>query len=165
MFLYFSFAFAAQAGFLSTMIKICSVSVLINSRINKKSELRFLRIKTNTFWFICTVWLYIPTVFLSFSGKIPLFLLQADGKAVDGDLLPDANGKDLSEQTDGSKWQRPRLSRKSLMKCCLVKWIIASTAQQGPGKSKEDTTVIKYILHIKMLGVLYLKKKSTTITI
>ncbi|KAF3849153.1 hypothetical protein F7725_015650, partial [Dissostichus mawsoni] len=32
----------------------------------------------------------------------------------------------------GSKWQKPRLTRKSLMNCCLVKWIIASTTQQGP---------------------------------
>ncbi|KAI3361830.1 hypothetical protein L3Q82_002160 [Scortum barcoo] len=60
--------------------------------------------------------------------------LKADEKAVDGGLLPDANGKDPNPggQTEGSKWQRPRLSRKSLMKCCLVKWIIASTTQQGP---------------------------------
>ncbi|MEQ2275612.1 hypothetical protein XENORESO_006137, partial [Xenotaenia resolanae] len=60
----------------------------------------------------------------------------AEKKAVDGDVLPDANGKDPNPggQTEGSKWQRPRLSRKSLMKCCLVKWIIASTTQQGPGR-------------------------------
>ncbi|KAF3702083.1 Calsenilin A-type potassium channel modulatory protein 3 Kv channel-interacting protein 3 [Channa argus] len=60
--------------------------------------------------------------------------MQADKKAVDGGLLPDANGKDPNPggQTEGSKWERPRISRKSLMKCCLVKWIIASTTQQGP---------------------------------
>lgn len=60
---------------------------------------------------------------------------QANEKAVDGGLLPDANGKDPNPegQTEGSKWQKPRLTRKSLMKCCLVKWIIASTTQQGPG--------------------------------
>ena len=62
-------------------------------------------------------------------------LPQANEKAVDGGLLPDANGKDPNPggQTEGSKWQKPRLTRKSLMKCCLVKWIIASTTQQGPG--------------------------------
>lgn len=56
-------------------------------------------------------------------------------------MVPDAKGKDPNqgEQTDGSKWQRPRLTRKSLMKCCLVKWIIASTTQQGPGRPKTDT--------------------------
>ncbi|XP_069558507.1 calsenilin-like isoform X1 [Brachyistius frenatus] len=60
--------------------------------------------------------------------------MQADEKTVDGGLLPDANGKDPNPggQTEGSKWQKPRLTRKSLMKCCLVKWIIASTTQQGP---------------------------------
>lgn len=61
-------------------------------------------------------------------------LPQEDEKAVDGGMVPDAKGKDSPEQTEGSKWQRPRLSRKSLMKCCLVKWIIASTTQQGPGR-------------------------------
>uniref|UniRef100_A0A3B4V022 Kv channel interacting protein 3b, calsenilin n=2 Tax=Seriola dumerili TaxID=41447 RepID=A0A3B4V022_SERDU len=66
--------------------------------------------------------------------------MQADEKTVDGGLLPDANGKDPNPggQTEGSKWQKPRLSRKSLMKCCLVKWIIASTKQQGPDSSDGD---------------------------
>uniref|UniRef100_A0A671UY08 Kv channel interacting protein 3b, calsenilin n=1 Tax=Sparus aurata TaxID=8175 RepID=A0A671UY08_SPAAU len=61
-------------------------------------------------------------------------------KAVDGGLLPDANGKDPNPggQTEGSKWQKPRLTRKSLMKCCLVKWIIASTTQQGPDSCDGD---------------------------
>uniref|UniRef100_H2SVT7 Kv channel interacting protein 3b, calsenilin n=1 Tax=Takifugu rubripes TaxID=31033 RepID=H2SVT7_TAKRU len=63
-----------------------------------------------------------------------------DEKAVDGGMVPDAKGKDPNqgEQTDGSKWQRPRLTRKSLMKCCLVKWIIASTTQQGPDTCEGD---------------------------
>eukprot|EP00064_Thunnus_orientalis_P008997 superscaffoldBa00001110_g9020 len=62
----------------------------------------------------------------------------ANDKAVDGGLMPDANGKDPNPggQTEGSKWQRPRITRKSLMKCCLVKWIIASTTQQGPALSE-----------------------------
>ncbi|XP_056258859.1 calsenilin-like isoform X1 [Seriola aureovittata] len=66
--------------------------------------------------------------------------MQADEKTVDGGLLPDANGKDPNPggQTEGSKWQKPRLSRKSLMKCCLVKWIIASTKQQGPDSTDGD---------------------------
>lgn len=64
-----------------------------------------------------------------------VFVLQADRqKGVDGGLLPDANGRDGDpsgqKESDG-KWQKPRISRKSLMKCCLVKWIIASVAPQG----------------------------------
>lgn len=72
-------------------------------------------------------------------------LVQEDEKTVDGGMLPDANGKDPNPggQTESSKWQKPRLSRKSLMKCCLVKWIIASTTQQGPGRvAQEDTHVL-----------------------
>lgn len=62
-------------------------------------------------------------------------VLQAGGqKGVDGGLLPEANGRDGDpsgqKESDG-KWQKPRISRKSLMKCCLVKWIIASTTPQG----------------------------------
>lgn len=78
---------------------------------------------------------------LSFAVCISDFT-QEEEKAVDGGMVPDAKGKDPNpgEQTEGSKWQRPRLSRKSLMKCCLVKWIIASTTQQGPGRrTREDT--------------------------
>uniref|UniRef100_G3PYA4 EF-hand domain-containing protein n=2 Tax=Gasterosteus aculeatus aculeatus TaxID=481459 RepID=G3PYA4_GASAC len=66
--------------------------------------------------------------------------MQADGKAADGGMLPDANGTDPNPggKADGSKWERPRLTRKSLMKCCLVKWIIASTTQQGPDRHSCD---------------------------
>ncbi|KAA8592686.1 hypothetical protein FQN60_018141 [Etheostoma spectabile] len=35
---------------------------------------------------------------------------------------------------DSGKWQKPRFSRKALMKCCLVKWIIASTQPQDKGE-------------------------------
>ncbi|TKS78319.1 Calsenilin A-type potassium channel modulatory protein 3 DRE-antagonist modulator [Collichthys lucidus] len=57
---------------------------------------------------------------------------KADGKVVDGSLLGDANGVDPapSRAKDSGKWQKPRFSRKALMKCCLVKWIIASTQPQ-----------------------------------
>ncbi|CAB1318412.1 unnamed protein product, partial [Coregonus sp. 'balchen'] len=64
---------------------------------------------------------------------------QADGKGVDGGLLPDANGKEPNpggQREDREKWQKPRITRKSLMKCCLVKWIIDSTTNtQGPESS------------------------------
>lgn len=71
-----------------------------------------------------------------------VFVLQADGqKGVDGGLLPDANGQDGDpsgqKESDG-KWQKPRISRKSLMKCCLVKWIIASAAPQDSSKNLEN---------------------------
>uniref|UniRef100_A0A3B3HC95 Kv channel interacting protein 3b, calsenilin n=1 Tax=Oryzias latipes TaxID=8090 RepID=A0A3B3HC95_ORYLA len=76
-------------------------------------------------------------------------IMQADGKAVDGDFLPDANGKDSNsiKQTDGSKWQKPRLTRKSLMKCCLVKWIIASTTQQGPADTSDSDLELSMVRH------------------
>ncbi|XP_034047476.1 calsenilin-like isoform X2 [Thalassophryne amazonica] len=67
--------------------------------------------------------------------------MQAEEKAaVDGGLLSDISGKETNPggQTEGSKWQKPHISRKSLMKCCLVKWIIASTTQQGPDSSDSD---------------------------
>ncbi|KAJ8339477.1 hypothetical protein SKAU_G00362630 [Synaphobranchus kaupii] len=67
--------------------------------------------------------------------------MQADGKAVDGSLLGDANGVEPSpggQKEGGAKWQKPRLTRKALMKCCLVKWIIASAAPQGPDSSDSD---------------------------
>ncbi|KAM6986904.1 calsenilin-like [Aplochiton taeniatus] len=66
--------------------------------------------------------------------------MQADGKGRDAGLLSDANGKEPSpaEPGDGGKWQRPRMTRKSLMKCCLVKWIIASTTPQGPDNDDSD---------------------------
>ncbi|XP_042588331.1 calsenilin-like isoform X2 [Cyprinus carpio] len=71
-----------------------------------------------------------------------LNIMQADGqKGVDGGLLPDANGRDGDpsgqKESDG-KWQKPRISRKSLMKCCLVKWIIASAAPQGSNSADSD---------------------------
>ncbi|XP_044031077.1 calsenilin-like isoform X2 [Siniperca chuatsi] len=75
--------------------------------------------------------------------------MQGDEKAVDGGLLPDANGKDPNPggQTEGSKWQKPRLTRKSLMKCCLVKWIIASTTQQGPDDSCDSDLELSMVRH------------------
>ena len=62
--------------------------------------------------------------------------LQADGKVVDGSLLGDANGVEPApgRVKDSGKWQKPRFSRKALMKCCLVKWIIASTQPQDKGE-------------------------------
>ncbi|XP_039624299.1 Kv channel interacting protein 3a, calsenilin isoform X1 [Erpetoichthys calabaricus] len=62
--------------------------------------------------------------------------MQDDRKDVDGSLLGELNGVEPSPggKKDNVKWQKPRLSRKALMKCCLVKWIIASTAPQGPGR-------------------------------
>lgn len=84
------------------------------------------------------VWSGDPWGLIYWNNKlVSVFSPQPDEKVVDGGLRPDANGKDPnpSGQTEGSKWQKPRLTRKSLMKCCLVKWIIASTTQQGPGRS------------------------------
>ncbi|KAJ8396925.1 hypothetical protein AAFF_G00012480 [Aldrovandia affinis] len=63
--------------------------------------------------------------------------MQEDGKVLDGSLLGDANGVEPGPRgkRESGKWQKPRFTRKALMKCCLVKWIIASTTPQGPGPS------------------------------
>lgn len=77
--------------------------------------------------------------------------MQADGKGLDGGMLPDANGTDPSAggggSHDGAKWQKPRITRKSLMKCCLVKWIIASTAPQGTDDSSESDLELSTVRH------------------
>ncbi|XP_039533323.1 Kv channel interacting protein 3b, calsenilin isoform X1 [Pimephales promelas] len=77
--------------------------------------------------------------------------MQAGGqKGVDGGLLPDANGLDGEpsgqKESDG-KWQKPRISRKSLMKCCLVKWIIASTTPQGSNDTVESDLELSMVRH------------------
>lgn len=56
---------------------------------------------------------------------------------MDGSILSDANGVEPApgRAKDSGKWQKPRFSRKALMKCCLVKWIIASTQPQDKGES------------------------------
>lgn len=48
----------------------------------------------------------------------------------------DANGVEPTpgRVKNSGKWQKPRFSRKALMKCCLVKWIIASTQPQDKGE-------------------------------
>ncbi|XP_026075500.1 calsenilin-like isoform X1 [Carassius auratus] len=68
--------------------------------------------------------------------------MQADGqKGCDGGLLPDANRRDRDpsgQKENHGKWQKPHISRKSLMKCCLVKRIIASAAPQGTNSADRD---------------------------
>ncbi|KAI5622118.1 Kv channel interacting protein 3a, calsenilin isoform X2 [Silurus asotus] len=56
-------------------------------------------------------------------------LSREDGKMVDGGLLGDANGVGSGSvrQKDSGKWQRPRFTRKALMRCCLLRWIFTST--------------------------------------
>ncbi|EPY86270.1 hypothetical protein CB1_000321037 [Camelus ferus] len=56
-------------------------------------------------------------------------------KASDGSLLGDPGRTPLSKK-EGVKWQRPRLTRQALMRCCLVKWILSSAAPQGSERSK-----------------------------
>lgn len=69
------------------------------------------------------------------SHPLSLPSIQVDGKVVDG-LLGDANGVEPppGRVKDSVKWQKPRFSRKALMKCCLVRWIIASTQPQDKGE-------------------------------
>lgn len=51
----------------------------------------------------------------------------------DGSLLGDPGNTPLSKK-QGVQWQRPRLTRQALMRCCLVKWILSSAAPQGSGR-------------------------------
>lgn len=67
------------------------------------------------------------------SGPLCLFLMQEVMKASDGSLLGDPRRTPLSKK-EGVKWQRPRLTRQALMRCCLVKWILSSAAPQGSGR-------------------------------
>ncbi|VTJ68062.1 Hypothetical predicted protein [Marmota monax] len=55
-------------------------------------------------------------------------------KASDGSLLGDPGHTPLSKK-ESVKWQRPRLTRQALMRCCLVKWILSSAAPQGSGRA------------------------------
>ncbi|TRY74279.1 hypothetical protein DNTS_000470 [Danionella cerebrum] len=69
---------------------------------------------------------------------------EEDGKVVDGGLLGDANGVEAGggRHKESGKWQRPRFTRKALMRCCLVKWIIASA---GPKEQASVVLVMKII--------------------
>lgn len=79
----------------------------------------------------------------------PFPSLQADGKVVDGSLLGDANGVEPApgRVKDSGKWQKPRFSRRALMKCCLVKWIIASTQPQDKGE-RSDMSISGWVWHV-----------------
>uniref|UniRef100_A0A8I3RTG3 Potassium voltage-gated channel interacting protein 3 n=1 Tax=Canis lupus familiaris TaxID=9615 RepID=A0A8I3RTG3_CANLF len=71
------------------------------------------------------------------SGLLYLFLLQEAMKVSDGSLLGDPGRTPLSKK-EGVKWQRPRLTRQALMRCCLVKWILSSAAPQGSDSSDSE---------------------------
>uniref|UniRef100_I3NA18 Potassium voltage-gated channel interacting protein 3 n=1 Tax=Ictidomys tridecemlineatus TaxID=43179 RepID=I3NA18_ICTTR len=64
-------------------------------------------------------------------------LLQEAMKASDGSLLGDPGRTPLSKK-ESVKWQRPRLTRQALMRCCLVKWILSSAAPQGSDSSDSE---------------------------
>ncbi|KAI5094692.1 Kv channel interacting protein 3a, calsenilin isoform X5 [Silurus meridionalis] len=78
---------------------------------------------------------------------------QEDGKMVDGGLLGDANGVGSGSvrQKDSGKWQRPRFTRKALMRCCLLRWIFTST---GP---KEQDLVLSLDVELSMEVLLRFK--------
>ncbi|XP_006059906.1 calsenilin isoform X1 [Bubalus bubalis] len=58
-------------------------------------------------------------------------------KVSDGSLLGEPGRTPLSKK-EGVKWQRPRLTRQALMRCCLVKWILSSAAPQGSDGSDSE---------------------------
>lgn len=134
------FANAKQFYFLCISVRSASSSVCVSLYLHQNLTLALtatghlsvtLKPKPNRKLTSIQSVLYIIIYLTSFQSP------QANDKAADGGLMPDANGKDPNPggQTEGSKWQKPRITRKSLMKCCLVKWIIASTTQQGPGRA------------------------------
>ncbi|XP_061449442.1 calsenilin isoform X4 [Rhineura floridana] len=61
-----------------------------------------------------------------------------ENKETDGSLLSDS-GQTPPGRKENVKWQKPRLTRKALMKCCLVKWILSSAAPQGSELEQEET--------------------------
>lgn len=65
-------------------------------------------------------------------------ITQVDKKVADGSPLAGANGGRPSPQTQkpAEKSLRPRLTRKALMKCCLVKWILTGTTSDGTGRGR-----------------------------
>ncbi|XDV48771.1 hypothetical protein PO909_018143 [Leuciscus waleckii] len=88
-------------------------------------------------------------VTLYFESTLDIVLTE-DGKLGDGSLLGDANGLEpgTGRQKESGKWQRPRFTRKALMRCCLVKWIIASTGPKEQAlkiaeRAERITQVIK----------------------
>ncbi|XP_043323711.1 calsenilin isoform X2 [Cervus elaphus] len=58
-------------------------------------------------------------------------------KVSDGSLLGEPRRTPLSKK-EGVKWQRPRLTRQALMRCCLVKWVLSSAAPQGSDSSDSE---------------------------
>ncbi|XP_072490856.1 calsenilin isoform X1 [Notamacropus eugenii] len=63
--------------------------------------------------------------------------LQEEMKETDGSLLGDPSQTPLGKK-ETTKWQKPRLTRKALMKCCLVRWILSSAAPQGSDSSDSE---------------------------
>ncbi|XP_026570931.1 calsenilin [Pseudonaja textilis] len=68
-----------------------------------------------------------------------------DNKETDGSLLGDP-GQTPPGKKENVKWQKPRLTRKALMKCCLVKWILSSAAPQGSdnGDSELELSAMRH---------------------
>ncbi|XP_023701283.1 calsenilin-like isoform X4 [Paramormyrops kingsleyae] len=67
-------------------------------------------------------------------------ITQVDRKVADGSPLAGANGGRPSPrmQKPAGTSPRPRLTRKALMKCCLVKWILTGTTSDGTEGSEID---------------------------
>ncbi|ELV11524.1 Prominin-2, partial [Tupaia chinensis] len=106
----------------------------------------------NAFWFClawCTFFLVPSIVFAVKTSKYfrPIRKRLRSGaaqlsvpdvmKASDGSLLGDPGRIPLSKK-EGIKWQKPRLTRQALMRCCLVKWILSSAAPQGSENTSEQ---------------------------
>ncbi|KAF4016083.1 hypothetical protein G4228_008130 [Cervus hanglu yarkandensis] len=74
-------------------------------------------------------------------------------KVSDGSLLGEPRRTPLSKK-EGVKWQRPRLTRQALMRCCLVKWVLSSAAPQGSEASCAIQRCSVPVPSLAWLGVL-----------
>ncbi|XP_044862613.1 calsenilin isoform X6 [Mauremys mutica] len=66
-----------------------------------------------------------------------MFEDRDETKETDGSLLGDP-GHTPPEKKGHMKWQKPRLTRKALLNCCLVKRILSRAAPQGSDTSDSD---------------------------
>uniref|UniRef100_A0A8D2LI19 Potassium voltage-gated channel interacting protein 3 n=1 Tax=Varanus komodoensis TaxID=61221 RepID=A0A8D2LI19_VARKO len=68
-----------------------------------------------------------------------------ENKETDGSLLGDPS-LTPPRKKETVKWQKPRLTRQALRKCCLVKWFLSSTAPQGSdsGDSELELSAIRH---------------------
>ncbi|XP_010874841.1 Kv channel interacting protein 3a, calsenilin isoform X3 [Esox lucius] len=75
--------------------------------------------------------------------------MQEECKTMDGSLLGDANGVEPrpGRVKESEKWQKPRFTRKALMNCCLVKWVIAARTTPDKDDSSDSDLELSTVRH------------------